>query len=159
MFVGDGQGHFSEVSDTAGPYFRENRVGRGLAVGDFDNDGRPDVVIVNNGGPVKLLRNETETTNHWLRLELIGDGKKSNRNAIGARVELEAGGRKLVRFVTGGGSYLSASDRRLLVGLGKNAGVDRVTVTWPSGRKQEFDSLNGNSGWCLTEGQEKAEPR
>jgi hypothetical protein len=88
---------------------------------------------------------------------LIGDGKKSNRNAIGARVEIEVDGHKIVRFVTGGGSYLSASDRRLLIGLGKNERVDRVTVNWPSGRKQEFGSLKGDSGWRLTEGLEKAE--
>jgi hypothetical protein len=159
MFLGDGKGHFTEASETSGPYFREKRVGRGLAVGDFDNDGRPDIVIANNGGPVKLLRNATETDNHWLRLELIGDGKKSNRNAIGARVEFEVGGRKLVRWVTGGGSYLSAGDRRVLVGLGKNEHADKVTVTWPSGRTQEFSRLIGNASWRLTEGLEKAEKR
>ena len=159
IFVGDGQGRFSEVSDTAGAYFREKRVGRGLAAGDFDNDGRPDLAFSHNAGPVKLLRNATETDHHWLRLELVGDGKKSNRNAIGARVEIETGGRKQVRFVTGGGSYLSASDRRILVGLGKAERADRVAVTWPSGRKQEFRDLAGDAGWRMQEGMDQPERR
>jgi hypothetical protein len=159
MFLGDGLGHFTEDSETAGPYFREKRVGRGLAVGDFDNDGRPDIVFTNNGGPVKLLRNATETENHWLRLELVGDGKKSNRNAIGARVEIETGGRKLVRWVTGGGSYLSASDRRLLLGLGKNTRAEHVRVTWPSGGSEEFADLPADSSWRLTEGVASPEKR
>jgi hypothetical protein len=158
LFLGDGTGRFAEVSDTAGPYFREKRVGRGLAVADFDNDGRPDLAVSHNGGPVKLLRNATETANHWVRFDLVGDGVKSNRNAIGARVEIEAGGRKQVRFVTGGGSYLSAADRRVLVGLGDAGKVDRVTVTWPSGRKQEFRDLAADAGWRLTEGKDQAEP-
>ena len=112
MLTGDGQGRFVDVSESSGTYFRENHVGRGLAVGDFDNDGRPDLAFANNSGPARLLQNQTETANHWLRLELVGDGKNCNRNAIGSRIEIEVGGQKLVHFVTGGGSYLSASDRR-----------------------------------------------
>lgn len=159
MFLGDGKGHFSEATEASGAYFREKRVGRGLAVGDFDNDGRPDIVFSNNGGPIKLLRNATEPVGHWLRLELIGDGKKSNRNAIGTRVEIETGSLKLVRWVTGGGSYLSASDLRLLVGLGKSARAERVRVAWPSGRTQEFTDLPADSSWRLTEGDPKPEKR
>jgi hypothetical protein len=157
LFLGDGEGHFSEVTETSGSYFRERFVGRGLAVGDFDNDGKPDLCYSHNAGPLKLLRNSTDNGHHWLRLELIGDGKKSNRNAIGARVEIEVGGRKLARFVTGGGSYLSASDRRVLVGLGTNTKAERVTVTWPSGAKQEFRDLEGDAAWRLREGEAKAE--
>jgi hypothetical protein len=89
---------------------------------------------------------------------LIGDGKKSNRNAIGARMEIEAGGKKQVRFVIGGGSYLSASDRRLLVGLGTAGQADKVTVFWPSGRKQRFSNLGSRQWWRLHEGQDKPEP-
>jgi len=156
MFVGDGRGRFREVSDAAGAYFREKWVGRGLAVADYDNDGRPDLVFGNNGGPVKLLRNQTETANRWVRLDLVGDGRASNRNAVGARVEVAAGGRTLVRWVHGGGSYLSAGDRRLVIGLGPADRADRVTVTWPSGRRQEFPALPAGRGWRLTEG--KADP-
>ncbi len=159
LFVGDGRGKFREVTDAAGAYFREAFVGRGLAVADFDNDGKPDLAFSNNAGPAALLRNETKTDNAWLRLELVGDGVKSNRNAVGARVEVEAGGVKQVRWVVGGGSYLSASERRLLVGLGPAVKADKVTVVWPSGTKQEFRDLVGRKGYRLHEGKGAAEPR
>ncbi len=158
LFLGDGKAHFREVTEQAGRYFRQKYVGRGLAVCDYDNDGRPDLVFANNGGPLKLLHNQTENANRWVRLELVGDGKKSNRNAVGARVEVEAGGRKLVRWVHGGGSYLSASDRRIVVGLGTADKLDKVSVVWPSGAKQEFTGIEPGKGWRLTEGQQKPEP-
>jgi len=152
LMVGDGKGRFREVSEKAGGYFREKHVGRGLAVSDYNNDGLPDLAFSHNAGPLKLLRNATQTNNRWLRLELIGNGKTSNRNAIGARVEIETGGRKLVRFIHGGGSYLSASDRRLLVGLGTATKADRVLVVWPDGSREAFRDLAANRGWRLTQG-------
>jgi hypothetical protein len=158
LFVGDGRGNFREVSDRAGPYFREARVGRGLAVADYDNDGLPDVAVTHNGGPAKLLRNRTETANRWVRLDLVGDGKTANRNAVGAKVEVAAGGRVLTRWVHGGGSYLSASDRRVLVGLGPADTIDRVTVTWPTGARQEFTGLTPGRGWRLVQGRDRPEP-
>src|SRR5712692_2663776 len=97
LFVGDGKGFFRDVSAQAGAYFHELRVGRGLAYADFDNDGRPDLAFSHNAGRLALLHNRTETAHGWLRLELVGDGKKSNRNAIGARLEVEAGGKRQVR--------------------------------------------------------------
>jgi hypothetical protein len=159
LFVGDGKGKFRDASASSGGYFHELRVGRGLAVADFDNDGQPDLAFSHNGGPVALLHNRTETDRGWLHLELVGDGIKSNRNAIGARVEVEAGSSRQVRFVVGGGSYLSASDRRLLIGLGSAAKADRVTVLWPSGRRQEFRDLQGRRGYRLIEGKAEAERR
>ncbi|HUR55341.1 MAG TPA: CRTAC1 family protein [Gemmataceae bacterium] len=157
LFLGDGKGRFREVSDKAGSYFREKLIGRGLAVCDFDNDGRPDLAFSHNAGPLKLLRNATENGNRSLRLELVGDGKKSNRNAVGAKIEIDAGGRKLVRWIHGGGSYLSASDRRQCVGLGTAAKADVVTVTWPSGAKQEFRDVEAGKPWRLTEGKPQPE--
>jgi tetratricopeptide (TPR) repeat protein len=163
LFLGDGRGHFRDVSADAGSYFRQRRVGRGLACADFDNDGKPDLAFSNNGGSLALLRNLTNTSNNWIRLELIGDGNKSNRNAIGARIEIECaatGGAgvpavtRQVRFINGGGSYLSASERRQLVGLGSATRVDRVTVLWPSGRKQVFQNLHAGSWFRLYEGRE-----
>jgi hypothetical protein len=157
FFQGIGEGRFRDVSGQAGPYFRGKVVGRGLAWADYDNDGLPDLAFSHNGGPVALLHNQTLTANNWLRLELIGDGRKSNRNAIGARVEVETATGKQVRFLNGGGSYLSASDRRLLVGLGSADRARRVTVTWPSGAKQTFDDLAGRKWWRLHEGRAAAE--
>jgi hypothetical protein len=157
LFTGDGLGRFRDVSAQAGAYFRQRRVGRGLAWADYNNDGRPDLAFSHNAGPIALLQNRTITTNGWVRLELVGDGRKSNRNAIGARVEIESDGGKQVRFVNGGGSYLSASERRLLVGLGTADRARRVTVLWPSGRRQEFHNLQGRLWWRLHEGKEQPE--
>jgi hypothetical protein len=157
LFLGDGPARFRDVSGQVGRYFLQKYVGRGLAWADYNNDGRPDLAFSHNGGPIALLRNDTATTNNWVRLELVGDGRKSNRNAIGARVEIEAGGRKQVRFLTGGGSYLSSSERRLLVGLGSAAGAERVTVWWPSGHRQVFQNLQGRCWWRLQEGRDQPE--
>src|SRR5207244_609794 len=156
LFLGDGRGHFEEVSHQAGSYFNERYVGRGLAWADYDNDGRPDLAFSHVGGPVALLHNETETVNNWLKLELVGDGRGSNRNAIGARVEIEYGGQHQVRFINGGGSYLSANERRILAGLGRAARAERVTVTWPSGRKEEFRNLDARRWYRLHEGRAEA---
>ncbi len=157
LFLGDGAGKFRDVTDAAGSDFVRPRVGRGLARCDFDNDGRPDLALSGVGEPVALLRNVTDTPNDWVSLELIGDGKASNRNAIGAVARVEGGGKVRTRFVTGGGSYLSASDRRLALGLGPGAAkLDKVTVTWPSGRTQEFRDLAAGAFWRLHEG--RAEP-
>ncbi len=157
LFMGQAGGRFRDASNEAGPYFREKRVGRGLAWADYDNDGRPDLAFSHNGGPIALLHNLTDTANNWLRLELIGDGKKSNRNAVGARVEIETAAGRQVRFLNGGGSYLSASERRMLVGLGTAQKADRVTVRWPSGREQPFPNLDGKKWWRLREGVELPE--
>jgi hypothetical protein len=155
LFLGDGKGHFRDVSAQAGGYFRRKLVGRGLAWADFDNDGRPDLAFSHNAGPVALLANRTATDNHWVGFELIGDGIKSNRNAIGARIEIEGKGGTQVRFINGGGSYLSASERRVLVGLGPDDRARRVTVRWPSGRTQTWNDVAGRRWWRLQEGQDQ----
>jgi hypothetical protein len=157
LFQGGANARFTEVTRGAGPYFRQKEVGRGLARADFDNDGKPDLVFSNNGGRLALLRNVSKTDNAWLGLELIGDGKKSNRNAIGSVVEIEFAGKKQTHWVIGGGSYLSASGRRILAGLGGAEKVERVTVRWPSGRKQEFRDLAGRAYYRLREGVESAD--
>jgi hypothetical protein len=157
FFHGSGSSRFRDLSLRAGTYFHNPVVGRGLAWADFDNDGRPDLVFSHNGGPVALLHNSTRTANGWIRLELLGDGKKTNRNAIGARVTVEASGLKQTHFVNGGGSYLSASDRRLLVGLGPAGRASRVVVTWPNGEVQTFTELEGRKWWRLHQGRSKPE--
>lgn len=157
LFLGLPGGKFRDVSEQAGPYFHKQYVGRGVATGDFDNDGKPDLAFSNNGGPVVLLRNATHTDNSWLTLELVGDGHQSNRNAVGAQVEIEVGKTKQVRHLNGGGSYLSASSQRLSVGLGQASAADRVTVIWPSGRRQTFIDLRASCFWRLREGNDTPE--
>jgi hypothetical protein len=144
---------FADVSARAGPYFQVRHLGRGAALGDLDNDGRTDLVLSPANEPAVLLRNRHATGHHWLGIELIG---RPYRDAVGARLELEVGGQKLVRAVKGGGSYLSAGDRRVLFGLGVRAKVERLTIRWPSGRVQTWDGLAVDRYWKLDEG--KAQP-
>jgi hypothetical protein len=133
----EGAGRFQEMTPQGGPYFREGHIGRGLAAGDLDNDGRPDLVISHLNAPVVLLRHDAPSEHHWLGVELIG---RDNRDVVGAKLVLEAGGQRQTRFAQGGGSYLSSGDRRHLFGLGTATKVDRLTVVWPSGRTQQWDS-------------------
>src|SRR5262249_19210511 len=115
----------------AGRDLFEPLVGRGCAHLDFDGDGAPDVVLTANGGPARLLRNENRTGHHWVRLRLEGDGKRSNRSAIGAHVILECGGVEQRREVASARGYLSQSELVVTFGLGKQTKIDRVTVQWP----------------------------
>jgi hypothetical protein len=145
-----GTARFREVRQGAGAYFESPHVGRGLAVGDLDNDGRPDLVVSHLNEPVVLLRNEAgDRPAHWLGVELVG---KDNRCVAGATLSLKAGGRTLTRFAKGGGSYLSASDRRILFGLGPATGAGRLTVKWPWGRTEYWDGLAPDRYHRLAEG-------
>ena len=129
------RGHaFVNVSASAGAAFNVPLAARGLACGDIDNDGDTDIVIAQTDAPPLILRNDG-TRNHWLGLALTGT--KSNRQGIGARVVVtDAGGRKQTFDVSASGSYLSASDPRVLVGLGAAAGVQKIEVRWPGGQTQ-----------------------
>lgn len=127
---------FRDVSDAAGAPITTPRVGRGLAAGDFDNDGRVDLVASENHGPVSLWRNETAAGGHWLLVRL--EGTRSNRDGLGSRVTLSAGGRQQTAWARSGSSYLSASDRRVHFGLGQARRVDRLEIRWPSGRMSEW---------------------
>jgi hypothetical protein len=145
-----GQGRFQPITAQGGPYFQEEHNGRGVAFGDLDNDGRTDLVISHLNGPVVLLRNEAETSNHWLGIALVG---RDHRDVVGAKLTLEVDGRRLTRFAQGGGSYLSSSDRRHIFGLGKADRVGRLTVAWPWGREEHWDGLAVDRYWRLAEGQ------
>jgi hypothetical protein len=152
LFRGVGGGRFAEVSSRAGPYFQAEWLGRGAAFGDIDNDGDTDIVISHIGRPPALILNETSPRGTFLRLTLKGTGRC--RDATGARVTVEAGGRSLVRVVAAGTSYLSASDRRVLVGLGTNDRVDRLTIRWPSGKTQTWSDLAAGRSLTIIEGGE-----
>jgi hypothetical protein len=131
--------NFIDVSKTAGAVFTQAWAGRGMAVGDLDNDGRLDAVVATNGGQAHLLHNETTSGNHWLTLNLVGH--KSNRDGIGAEVKLTAG--KLVEYETAStsGSYLSSSDKRVHFGLGKAKEADAIEIRWPSGIVQNLQHV------------------
>jgi hypothetical protein len=132
-----------EVRDAAaGPAFAPLAVSRGLAIGDLDNDGRADAVISANGGPLRLLRNTAATDHAWLGLDLRQPGP--NRYAVGATVVVAAGpaAGRLFRVGTDG-SYLSASDARVLVGLGEHRGDVGVTIRWPDGSSQQLTVTTG----------------
>jgi hypothetical protein len=136
LFMNQGGRRFTEVGLTSGPPFTVAAVRRALASGDLDRDGRLDLVVTRNGGKAEIWRNETPDPGHWLSLRLIG--KDGNRDAIGARVVLQAGPVRQTQWVRSGGSYLAESDRRLHFGLGSATQVNELTVRWPSGASQSY---------------------
>jgi hypothetical protein len=124
-------GRFADVSARAGPWFHRPILGRGLAIGDLDRDGRLDAVVCALDSSASVLRNVT-SGGRSLNLDLVGRSPAC-RQPIGARVRASVGGRTVVRVVAGGGSYLAASDRRIHLGLGHFERVDRLEIAWPSG--------------------------
>ena len=153
----DGRRHFENAPTEGGPYFREPHLGRGLAVADLDDDGRPDLVFCHTNEPVRLLRNESSADRHWFGVELAG---RDRRDVTGARLTLDHGGRKLVRFLAGGRSYLTNSDPRRLFGLGADAAGGRLTVEWPTGspRVESWDGLATDRYHRLEQGTGQAQP-
>ena len=152
LYHNDGK-RLVNVSASAGPVFRERFAARGLAIGDFDNDGAVDALVgVNNGAPV-LLKNTTAVGNHWLGLQLIG--KRANPDAIGARVTWSAGGRTHSRVKVGGGSFLASHDPRLVLGLGSATKVDRLEIKWPlpSTRVDVFTNISVDRYLRIVEGE------
>jgi hypothetical protein len=126
-------------------------LGRGLASGDYDNDGRVDLLVNNENGAAQLLRNEDPTPNHWLSLQL--EGRRCNREARHARIRLQAGGRTQFSEVRSGSSYCSASDSRVNFGLGTAQRAQRVEVRWPSGTTATARDLAVDRGWQWVEGE------
>ena len=130
LFENTGRG-FKDVSANAGTVFSKMFSGRGMALGDFDNDGDADVLTSNNGEPPLLLRNQGGNRNNWVGLHLVST--KSNPAAVGAMITWQAGALKRSRLKTGGGSYLSAHDPREILGVGTATKIDSVEIRWPSG--------------------------
>jgi hypothetical protein len=143
MFLARNTGHgFVDVSAGSGEAFHENWASRGMAIGDIDNDGRIDAVVTENGGPVHILRNQTDTGNHWLTLELVGH--KSNRDAIGAAVKIATPQGVQTATVTTASSYLSSGDKRVHFGLGRAASVRELGIRWPSGIVENLRDVKGD---------------
>jgi len=148
-------GGLRDVSAQSGPIFSKPLAARGLALGDFNNDGAIDVLIsVNDGAPV-LLKNNAGTQNNWLGVKLVG--KKSNPDAIGARVTYQSGNWRRSQMKVGGGSYLSSHDPRMVLGLGARRTIDSLEVKWPlpGGSTQRFTDLPLNRYITVTEGETK----
>jgi hypothetical protein len=151
LFRNDGR-HLHDVSRQAGPVFAKAFSARGLAVGDYNNDGRVDVLIGCNGGAPVLLRNATAGDNHWVGLKL--QGATCNRDAIGARLAWSAGGVQRSRMKNSGGSYLSSHDPREVLGLGRAASLDWLEIKWPapSGRTERFRNVPVDRYVTIVEG-------
>jgi hypothetical protein len=141
---------FRDVAAQHGMALRKNYPGRGLAVGDIDNDGDSDLLLINVGEPPALLRNDGGNSNHWLGIRLVGT--KSNRDGIGAKVTIQAGPLRRWKQLLGGTSYFTASDKRLLFGLGPNENVDTVQIKWPSGQTDSIRNIKGNQYIVVKEG-------
>ena len=145
-------GNFADVTAEAGPGFATARASRGLASGDLDGDGRPEILIVNMNDRPALLKNVGPRQN---AIALTLSGTRSNRSAIGARCTIEAGGRKQIADVTGGGSYYSQSSFTVYFGVGKAEKIDRIQVDWPSGGTQVWMGAAPNRTLLITEGRDQ----
>jgi hypothetical protein len=142
---------FRDVTRESGSAFEESFVGRGAAFGDVDNDGDVDVLVTNNGGPVRLLLNKTRALGHWLQIRL--EGVADNREGLGARVGVQRDdGTTIWRHARTDGSYLSAGDPRVHFGLGDTRGVRAIIVEWPRGRREIWKSVELNRSVILRQG-------
>ena len=151
LFRNLGKGTFTEIADSAllGDLMTATQ-GRGLATGDYDNDGRIDILAMSQNAPAQLFHNQTRNDNHWISFHTIGT--KSNRDGIHARIEVEYNGIKQVDIVHSGSSYLSSSDRRVYFGVGAATKIDRVTIIWPSGQRDILRGLDSDNFYTVTEG-------
>jgi len=145
-----GNGSFEEVSELCGAAVLEPHSSRGCAFGDFDNDGNIDVLVWNMCEPPSLLKNENRSGNHWLSVKAVGT--KSNRSAIGARITVAAGGRRQIREVLSGSSYISQSDLRQHFGLGPARKADEIEIRWPGGQVDKVTGVDADQFVTVLEG-------
>jgi hypothetical protein len=155
LFRNDGKGHFVDIGWEIGKDFSTPKVARGIALGDIDNDGDLDILLTTNGGPAHLYRNDIHIGHKSLRLRL--EGKKSNRDAIGAIVKVHDPSGVQTQMVKSGSSYLSSTERTLTFGLAQNPEATRVVIYWPSGQVDEHKQLKAGQSYVITEG-EKPKP-
>jgi hypothetical protein len=150
----DGSGSFADVSDLAGRDVQHASAHRGAAFGDFNNDGRIDVVTSSLGGPPEILLNRTRNSYHWLLVEL--EGTRSNRDGLGAKVTITAGGKRQYNHATTSVGYGSSSDRRVHFGLGTESKVQALEVVWPSGVRQTLRDLSADQVLKIKEPQTRS---
>jgi len=152
LFHQGADGKLANVSANAGPVFQKAFAARGLAVGDYDNDGALDVLVADNGGAPILLKNNAAKGHNWLGIKL--EGRTCNRDAIGTRITWKAGGKTMRRLKNNGGSYLSSHDLREVLGIGKAAKIDELEIQWaaPSKQVDKFTNLEVNRYIRIVEG-------
>jgi len=153
LYHNNGNGTFSDISETAGPAITTAMSSRGLAIGDLWNDGHQSAVISNMNASPSLLLNQARSANHWVAFRTVGT--KSNRDGIGARITMKAGSRNFVDEVRSGSSYISNNDMRVHFGLGAAAKIDWVQIRWPSGLVERFEGLGVDAIHTLKEGSGK----
>ncbi|HEY4739349.1 MAG TPA: CRTAC1 family protein [Candidatus Acidoferrales bacterium] len=153
LYHNNGNGTFSDISETAGQAITTAMSSRGLAIGDLWNDGRQSAVISNMNASPSLLVNQARSANHWIAFRTVGT--KSNRDGIGARITMKAGARNFVDEVRSGSSYISNNDMRVHFGLGAAAKIDWVQIRWPSGLVERFEGLGVDAIHTLKEGSGK----
>jgi hypothetical protein len=149
-------GSFKNVTEISGPVFSKDFPARGLSVGDYDNDGDLDVLIINNGAAPLLLRNEGGNRNNWAGLNLVATS--SNPDAVGTMITWEAGGVKRKRLKTAGGSYLSSHDPREILGIGTASKIDSIEIKWPSGKVDRITNPPLRKYLTVVEGKSVANP-
>jgi hypothetical protein len=157
LYRNSGGGKFADVSSQAGSVFKIADVGRGVAFGDIDNDGDVDIVVANANGPLRLLVNNHPNQNHWVGLRVVGEGPAKAghhvRDMVGARLQIiRPGAPTLWRRSRADGSYASANDPRVLVGLGASTTAPTIKVTWPSGQVETFANVALDRYTTLVEG-------
>ena len=152
MFQNSGDGTFTDVSETSGAYFTQALVGRAAATADYDNDGDTDIVIMNSNQRAVLLRNDGGNTKNWIGIKLVGT--RSNRDGIGAKVTVVAGGKTQVAEVKSGSSYASGSDTRLLFGLAENRHIEKIKIVWQRGTTQVLENVAINQTLTIVESEQ-----
>lgn len=151
LFLNNAKGQFTDIATQVGQSFAQAKVARGIALGDFDNDGDLDILLTTNGGPAYLYRTDSHTNNKSLHLKL--EGKKSNRDAIGAIVKVHEPSGIQTQMVKSGSSYLSSSERALTFGLAQHPEAARIVIYWPSGQVDEHKQLKAGQSYVITEGE------
>jgi hypothetical protein len=151
LFANDGSGRFRDVSGANPDFCDTAAVARGLACGDLDNDGAPDLLVMNTGAPARIFRNVAPNRGHWLTLRVV-DPARGGRDAYGAEIVIEASGHRWWRLVQPGSSFLVSQDPRVHVGLGAFAVVERINVFWPDGTEENFPGTAVDRFMVLTKG-------